>query len=81
MADPNLYIQAVSQHIEYYALKADTKIANGTGVGDWATAYTYAKALVGNMTNEEKENVTIGFSSATNGCRSVSLTSDLRCWE
>lgn len=27
---------------------------NGTGMGDWAEAYTKAKALVGQMTLEEK---------------------------
>lgn len=40
----------------------------GSGTDDWATAYFQAKALVAQMTNEEKQNVTIGYASTTNGC-------------
>lgn len=40
----------------------------GAGVGDWASAYNKARALVSQMTNEEKENLTIGYTSTTNGC-------------
>lgn len=40
----------------------------GTGSGDWADAYAQAKAIVAQMTNEEKQNVTIGYASTTNGC-------------
>ncbi|KAJ5813521.1 uncharacterized protein N7503_000271 [Penicillium pulvis] len=38
------------------------------GLGDWKTAYTKAKALVAQMTNEEKNNLTYGYTSTTNGC-------------
>ncbi|KAF4302145.1 putative beta-glucosidase m [Botryosphaeria dothidea] len=44
--------------------------ANGTG--DWAAAYEYATTLVAQMTNEEKQNLTFGFSSTTNGCSGTS---------
>ncbi|KAF4549450.1 Glycosyl hydrolase family 3 C-terminal domain-containing protein 11 [Elsinoe fawcettii] len=40
----------------------------GPGIGPWAAAYERARALVANMTNEEKENATIGYTSTTNGC-------------
>ncbi|KAJ9138108.1 Beta-glucosidase [Pleurostoma richardsiae] len=39
----------------------------GTGVGDWANAYAKAKALVGELTLEEKVNLTGGV-TANNGC-------------
>jgi len=39
-----------------------------TGTGDWATAYAQARAIVARMTNEEKQNITIGYASTTNGC-------------
>lgn len=42
--------------------------APGAGTGDWADAYAKAKHLVAQMTNEEKNNVTYGHSSNTNGC-------------
>lgn len=32
----------------------------GTGSGDWASAYAEAKALVAQMTNDEKNNITYG---------------------
>lgn len=38
------------------------------GLGEWAAAYAKAVALVAQMTNEEKQNITIGYSSKTNGC-------------
>ncbi|KAK5132873.1 hypothetical protein LTR08_008589 [Meristemomyces frigidus] len=40
----------------------------GTGVGDWAEAYARAKSLVAQMTNDEKANMTFGYTSTTNGC-------------
>lgn len=39
-----------------------------TGLGDWAEVYTQAYALVSQMTNAEKQNVTIGYYGAPNGC-------------
>lgn len=44
----------------------------GTGSGDWAAAYSQARALVAQMTNEEKENMTYGYTSLTNGCSGTS---------
>ncbi|KAL2816181.1 glycosyl hydrolase family 3 N terminal domain-containing protein [Aspergillus cavernicola] len=38
------------------------------GLGEWEGAYTKAKALVARMTDEEKNNITYGYSSLTNGC-------------
>lgn len=40
----------------------------GEGLGDWSSAYAKAKALVAQMTNDEKNNITYGYSSTTNGC-------------
>ncbi|ROW13213.1 hypothetical protein VPNG_04888 [Cytospora leucostoma] len=40
---------------------------NGTGIGDWADAYTKARALVAQLTLEEKVNLTGGTTSTT-GC-------------
>ncbi|CAK7238293.1 hypothetical protein SEUCBS140593_010519 [Sporothrix eucalyptigena] len=40
---------------------------NGSGIGKWATAYSKAKALVGQMTLDEKVNLTAGV-SVSNGC-------------
>lgn len=45
--------------------------AVGQGLGSWADAYAKARALVANMTNEEKNNITYGFTSTTNGCSGV----------
>ncbi|ONH68996.1 putative beta-glucosidase M [Cyberlindnera fabianii] len=42
------------------------------GVGDWADAYNKAKALVSQMTNDEKNNMTYGFATTANGCSGVS---------
>jgi beta-glucosidase len=39
----------------------------GTGTGAWADAYSKAKAMVSQMTNDEKNNVVVGI-SASNGC-------------
>ncbi|KAL4898937.1 putative beta-glucosidase M [Aspergillus multicolor] len=39
----------------------------GTGLGDWATAYTKAKAFVAQLADDEKVNLTAGVSSNT-GC-------------
>ncbi|RAL13127.1 beta-glucosidase [Aspergillus homomorphus CBS 101889] len=38
------------------------------GLGDWEDAFTKAKALVAQMTDEEKNNITYGITSTTNGC-------------
>lgn len=38
------------------------------GTGDWASAYARAAATVAQMTNEEKQNVTFGYTSTANGC-------------
>ncbi|KAJ5654072.1 hypothetical protein N7490_001075 [Penicillium lividum] len=38
------------------------------GLGDWKSAYNKAKSLVAQMTNEEKNNLTYGYTSTTNGC-------------
>ncbi|GKZ25822.1 hypothetical protein AbraIFM66951_000778 [Aspergillus brasiliensis] len=40
----------------------------GNGTGDWASAYEQARALVSQMTNDEKTNLTYGFQEASNGC-------------
>ena len=48
------------------------KIAEGTGAGNWAAAYQKAQALVAQMTLEEMNNLTIGFSTNQNGCVGLS---------
>lgn len=50
--------------VEWYL----THTAAGQGTGDWADAYAKAKALVAQMTNDEKQTITIGYTSLTNGC-------------
>ncbi|KAI9045308.1 beta-glucosidase [Aspergillus affinis] len=40
----------------------------GNGTGDWAIAYEQARALVSQMTNDEKTNLTYGFQGIGNGC-------------
>lgn len=40
----------------------------GTGTDDWAAAYAHAKAIVAQMSNEEKQNITIGYATTANGC-------------
>lgn len=44
---------------EYFALTV-TNIAEAKGTGSWADAYSHAKALVDQMTNEEKAKITTG---------------------
>ena len=39
--------------------------AEGTGAGDWASAYTKAKAFVAQLSDDEKVNLTAGVSSNT----------------
>lgn len=46
--------------------------AQGNGTGDWAEAYQLARALVAQMTNEEKQNITTGGGVTTNGCAGFS---------
>lgn len=43
-------------------------IAQGNGTGDWAEAYARARTLVSQMTDDEKNNITYGYTSTTNGC-------------
>lgn len=43
-----------------------------TGTDEWATAYAQAKTIVARMSNEEKQNITIGYASTTNGCSGTS---------
>ncbi|KAH1497278.1 hypothetical protein KXX52_001408 [Aspergillus fumigatus] len=38
------------------------------GLGDWKEAYAKAKALVARMTDEQKNDLTYGYKSTTNGC-------------
>ncbi|KAJ5975930.1 hypothetical protein N7481_009637 [Penicillium waksmanii] len=47
----------------------DTPVAKG--LGDWADAYTKARKLVSQMTDEEKNNITYGHESTTTGCSGV----------
>ncbi|KAK3114726.1 hypothetical protein LTR53_006680 [Teratosphaeriaceae sp. CCFEE 6253] len=44
----------------------------GYGVGNWSTAYERARVLVGNMTLEEMNNITLGVVDTGNGCVGVS---------
>lgn len=46
----------------------------GNGSGDWANAYVKARTLVSNMTDLEKNNITYGFSTTSNGCGGMSGT-------
>lgn len=39
-----------------------------SGSGDWAAAYTQARAFVSQLTTLEKQNLTFGYVSTTNGC-------------
>ena len=45
----------------------ESVIANGSGTGDWATAYTKARAFVAQLSVEEKVNLTAGV-PPPNGC-------------
>lgn len=44
----------------------------GDGSGDWASAYEKARALLGRMSNEEKNNITYGFATTSNACGGMS---------
>ncbi|KAK0316220.1 hypothetical protein LTR82_012248 [Friedmanniomyces endolithicus] len=44
----------------------------GYGAGNWSTAYERARAMVGNMSLEEMNNVTLGVVDTTSGCVGVS---------
>jgi len=57
-----------------YAYNTDFIIAIGAGTGDWAAAYAQARAIVAQATNEEKQNVSIGYYGASNGCSGVYQT-------
>jgi beta-glucosidase-like glycosyl hydrolase len=46
----------------------DMRKAIGKGAGAWTDAYTQARQLVGQMTLEEKVNITRGFPSTDNIC-------------
>ncbi|KAJ5771043.1 uncharacterized protein N7511_003094 [Penicillium nucicola] len=41
---------------------------DGKGTGDWAEAYTKAKAFVAKLSLEEKSNLTFGIATTANGC-------------
>lgn len=47
-------------------------VAQGQGLGDWADAYEKAKLLVSQMTNDEKNNLTLGVKHPLNGCSGAS---------
>ncbi|CAI7584967.1 unnamed protein product [Penicillium manginii] len=47
----------------------DTPVAKG--LGDWDDAYSKARKLVSQMTDEEKNNITYGHASTTTGCSGV----------
>jgi beta-glucosidase len=53
---------------EQVALMISCIIAQAKGIGTWADAYTQAKTLVDQMTNEEKSNITTGLSPLTTSC-------------
>ncbi|KAK1050347.1 hypothetical protein LTR74_017085 [Friedmanniomyces endolithicus] len=44
----------------------------GYGAGNWSAAYEQARAMVGNMSLEEMNNVTLGVVDTTSGCVGVS---------
>ncbi|KAK0937585.1 hypothetical protein LTR29_010807 [Friedmanniomyces endolithicus] len=44
----------------------------GYGAGNWSAAYVRARAMVGNMSLEEMNNVTLGVVDTTSGCVGVS---------
>jgi len=55
---------AIAANLEHYwsygRSPAVYPTPQGSGAGDWADAYARAKALVAQMTNAEKENMTYG---------------------
>lgn len=55
----------------------DLITAQGQGLGDWSGAYAKAKAAVKILSNEEKNNITFGYSSyelaALSGCPGLSF--------
>ncbi|GLA22010.1 hypothetical protein AnigIFM63326_000142 [Aspergillus niger] len=48
--------------------KLTQSLAETSGLGDWEEAFTKAKSLVAQMTDDEKNNITYGHTSTTNGC-------------
>jgi beta-glucosidase len=66
--------QANLEHYWSYGRSAPVyPTPEAAGLGEWASAYAKAKALVSRMTNEEKNNITYGQASTT-GCSGVSGT-------
>ena len=68
MADPLRSIQPVSCLYDNKVGADEDAIAAAEVLGDWASSYDKAKALVAQMTNDEKNNLTYGYTSTTNGC-------------
>jgi beta-glucosidase len=44
----------------------------GNGTGEWSEAYDKARALLADMSNEEKNNITYGFATTNNSCGGMS---------
>jgi len=69
MAGVHLSIHLVcALFVSFFLNDTNSYTAQGAGTGDWAAAYSKARALVAQMTNQEKENITYGIVSQTNGC-------------
>ncbi|KAK5110886.1 hypothetical protein LTR85_000696 [Meristemomyces frigidus] len=67
---------AVAANLEHYWAYGRSPpvypFPQGTGTDGWETAYAQARALVAQMTNDEKNNITYGYTSTTTGCSASS---------
>lgn len=79
MEGPLQYILPVSfpYFLEIHATVLRRAIAVGAGLGDWEDAYSKARSLVTQMTNEEKANITSGYNyfqlGSLTGCVGLSF--------
>ena len=60
--------QVITSDAYFYGESPEVPPPPGTGLGDWAAAYTKATSLVAQMTLQEKVNLTGGASTTSNGC-------------
>ncbi|KUI69829.1 putative beta-glucosidase M [Cytospora mali] len=61
-------LEALEKHWSYGGSEPVYPTPEMLGTGDWADAYAKAKDLVSQLTNEEKNNITYGYTSTDNAC-------------
>ncbi|KUI52918.1 putative beta-glucosidase M [Cytospora mali] len=69
-------LEAMEKHWSYGRSEPVYPTPEMLGTGEWADAYAKARDLVSQLTNEEKNNITYGYTSTENACSGNSFGVD-----